>query len=416
MGTADAEKTALARGIGAVGVGRRGSRDLDDGLIRDLIQALIDPLEPAIQKGAFLGAVFAKGIAEPERALSAAFPPGVFDDPHRLAHALAPDAPADIQSICADLLKGGTLSSDQAAVVSRFLFGSDAGEGARGLIASALRVRYETPDELAALLSEMQRQVNNAPLPEKSGSSRDGQIVQIAEPFDGAENCYLLTPLIARHLEERGHSAVIVGSANPGPKAGVTVLDLAAELESSDPLENHAFGTVFRQSEYAPALERWVERRRLLGKRPFLSVLEKFMNPAGAKILIASAFHGPYLEKMSDLAVMAGFPASIIIRKGQEGTLAFSLSKPVEILCQVKDPARAPERHVIQVTPELVGVDFEEDGRLPNVTAPANAALIRSFALTGSSGLAKFDIRARYTLAGIESALTWVLQRIPPTS
>src|SRR5476649_952231 len=97
------------------------------------------------------------------------------------------------------------------------------------------------------------------------------------------------------------------------------------------------------------ALDRWVDLRHQIIKRPFLSTLERFINPLKADILIASAFHPPYGEKMMTVAERAGFKNIIIVRNGIEGTIAFPLLRGVKVLLSAKQKDGTFRRHEIAI-------------------------------------------------------------------
>src|SRR3989338_6896958 len=99
-------------------------------------------------------------------------------------------------------------------------------------------------------------------------------------------------------------------------------------------------------------MDRWVELRRQIIKRPFLATLERFVNPVSAQSIIASAFHPPYSEKMAFACEDAGFPGIIIIRNGMEGTLAFPLMREVNILCSVQQKDGTYVRGIIKFDPQ----------------------------------------------------------------
>lgn len=400
--------TPLERGIQAVGVGKQGSRNLDGPLINEIIAFLKQSPADPIQLGAFVGALLAKGPADEEKRLEACFAPGSFNDPRLLIPALCPDAPPEIQDICVELLRGELLSGGDADTFARFLFSDAPGEGARGIGASVLRVRYESPDELDALLKSMTARVPRWTVP------AGPPIVQIAEPFDGSENAWMVTPLIANALLARGFRVLQAVGRSSGPKFSVTGLSLAQALgipfsRNGEHLDASPYGAVVDQKDLSASLDRWVDRRHRLLKRPFLAAMEKFVNPAGADLLIASAFHGPYLEKMSDFAAKAGFKASIIVRKGLEGTIAFSLSKPVEVLAQGNGIGKTTKQ-LFSFEPSLVGAPIQEDGRMASVTSQENARLISQYAEEGGSGDERFDLRTRYTIAGILKALDFLIE------
>ena len=94
-----------------------------------------------------------------------------------------------------------------------------------------------------------------------------------------------------------------------------------------------------------------------------------------ADILIASAFHPPYGEKMLTIAERAGFNGIIIVRNGIEGTIAFPLLREVKLLLSVRQKDGSFQRHEM-VKKHASVVDAEE--RIESPRAPDNAELIEN--------------------------------------
>lgn len=402
--------TALTDAIRSVGVGKHGSWDLkEDQISRVLIELKNGPSE--LVRGAFFGSLIAKGPSSIEKSLESALEEGVFSRPDRLSAILCDGAPLEIVEICAELIGGGELSYDRALRLGRFLFSDEKGEGARGLAAAILRVRYETDAEYAGILDAIAETI----LPAFASVDRPRlPIVQLAEPFDGVERSYLLTPLIARFLNQRGYTPVSLTGRSGGPKMQMNLEDLARSLggvflspEKGFETSSPEWGYFLSQKDVSTALDAWVERRRLIVKRPFLATLERFVNPLAADLLIASAFHAPYAEKMAVIAEHAGFKAGIILRRGQEGTLSFSLNRPAEIVAFVRKP-EGTRRHAFSWNPEGHGYPLEEDGRIESPQASDNADLIRKFVGTPTEIDPRMRKRMEVTLLGIGFALDWI--------
>src|SRR3989338_5929937 len=219
--------SAIARGIKCVGIGKRGSKSLEPSLIEDILADLRSGKVPAIAQGAFFGALVIKGVSSDEMKLDEAFAPGTLGNPSRLAEALAGDAPDSVKTFCARLLQGDTLNVREAEDLGDFLFSDQTGEGARGMAASILRVRYETVDEYEGLLRSMHKTLEapfRIPIP------KGPAIVQLAEPFDGVDHSNMITPLIAQFIQRLNYRVVSHTGRNSGPKFGNNLLDLAKAL------------------------------------------------------------------------------------------------------------------------------------------------------------------------------------------
>ncbi|CAM9699831.1 unnamed protein product [Phaeothamnion confervicola] len=246
----------------------------------------------------------------------------------------------------------------------------------------------------------------------------------------------MLGPLVAWHLQAKwGLAAVSLCGPSSGPKVGPNLLDVARELgvvtapfahtsadiaDRADPLPE--FGWYVDQRDVSPPLAAWIERRRNIIKRPFFATSEKYMDPFKADIVVASAFHPSFTDKMVALAearpfslrfCAAGFPACIMIRRGMEGSLGFSLGNPVDLACAVRGRDGRYRREDISFGPADLGMPLQGDKLDRGVTAAASAAKCREFAARGASGDEEFDKRARVTVAGMDQALKWVLAHLP---
>jgi anthranilate phosphoribosyltransferase len=407
----------ISLGIKAVGIGRRGSKPLTPELVENILTALKADTVPAVAKGAFFGALVIKGITPEERELAEAFEPGTFDDLSKLTEALAGDAPDFVKVFCARLLSGKTLNTDEAEQLGDFLFTAQPGDGARGMVASILRVRYETADEYEGLWRSMQKTIE---APFQTPVPPGPPIIQLAEPFDGVDHSNLITPLTAQFIGRLNYRVVNLVGRNSGPKYGNNLLDLAKALRGRFLTDNGqlgdeppALGWYLNQQDLSEEIDRWVERRQQTIKRPFLSTLERFINPLDARIMIASAFHPPYGEKMLTVCERAGYPGGIIVRNGLEGTMAFSLMRPVKILCSARQKDGSYVRREITVNPEdYLDKPVKLEERLTEPSLEENVKLIEAYQKEGRTAYELFDARIKITRAGFKKAIGWVEDNI----
>ena len=406
----DIREDAIRRGIRTVGVGKKGSKSLSGPLAQEITEDLKAGKVTPASAGAFFAGLFYKGITPEEEVLEQIFPvPGVLKDPRLLVKALASDAPDFVQDICLRLLSDQTLDKNTAYRLGQFLLSDAPGDGARGLIASLLRVRYETDDEYEGLLTAINETIVpafRAPVP--SGDS----IIQMAEPFDGNDHSYMVTPLLGRYAQGLGYRVVHLTGRNSGPKSVYNLLDVAdalavpyargnADLGNLKP----EYGWFIRQKDLSPAVDRWVDIRRQTIKRPFLATLEKFLNPATASIVVTSAFHPPYGEKMRTVSERAGFAGVVVVRNGMEGGLGFPLLRSAKILLSARQKDGSYLRHEMDFD---AGVKIEVEEKRERLLASENARLIEQYARAGSSGDKHFDLRTRATCAGLHQALEWL--------
>lgn len=405
---------AINRGIKLVGIGKKGSKPLNSPLIKEIVADLkAGKIDPAA-KGAFFAGLILKGVTEEELELEEALSAGVL---HRTSHrelveSLSPEAPEFSKNISTRILEGHHLDKETAYRLGEFLFSQEPGDCIRGLVASALRVRYETPDEYEGLLTAVQETIEPAFCQE---TPTGDPIIQLAEPFDGVDHSYLITPLLAEFLQHKGYRVVSLVGRNSGPKEGNNLYDLAKALQgtfargSSDlGPPKPTFGWFVDQKDLSNALDRWVDIRRKIIKRPFLSTLEKFVNPFRAKIVITSAFHPPYTEKMITIAERAGFPAAIVVRNGLEGTLAFALKRAVKMMCSTREKEGYYNRIEAEFDPQKhLKIEVETEEKLEQPSLAENVRLIQEFQEKGKTTNQLFDQRVAVTIKGISQAIDY---------
>ena len=405
--------TPLGRGIKHIGIGKYGSKPLPPDLLAECRSALSDPSTHPLQRGAFLGALLAKGPTPDERTLEDVIGKGAFSHPTFFINKVCPELPVGLLPIATKLVRGHLLQVSEARQLGDYLFGEGNCESFRGMAASIMRVRHETNDEYQGLMEAAESTFSPGFGPI---SCADRPLVQLAEPFDGVENGYLITPILAKFFQQRGYGAVSLVGRSGGPKFTLNAHDLYMHLGCQFLQSNHEldtplepFGWVLDQKALSPALNRWVDRRRTIIKRPFLATLEKVLNPCHAQILVTSVFHITYQLKMAELALIAGFDAAIVLKRGLEGSLSPSTSRASGVLCAVRTPkGHLFYQHFDADLPAFAQFRTESETHHPHPQASDNARLVRQFLRTGHSDDADFDNRVRFAEALYSRGLDWI--------
>lgn len=403
----------LVKGIRLIGIGKHGSKDLPQPLLEELLRDLPTQSAEPIQKGAFFGALQTKGVTAPERVLENYLGQGTLSDPEKLYDSLCSDSPEAVKPIGVKLLKGETLTVEEARELGNFLFSGQPGESFRGMAVSILRIRYESKEEYQGLMQAVEATYAHGFTQKVTPPST---LVQLAEPFDGVEHSYMITPVLAQALQKEGYGVVSTVGRSSGPKRCLDAWQLYQALGAGFLQSNHDllqpcpdYGWVLDQQLLSPALDQWVDRRRSIIKRPFLATLEKVLNPTGAKLLITSVFHLTYMEKMVELGLMAGFEGVIVLKRGLEGTLAPSLSRATGILCAARLPDRSVAFHRIEAdTDAWIEYRVEKDEIVESPEAPENARLVSQFIGEGATGNADFDQRCRLAIDLYTQGVRWV--------
>ena len=417
-----AADTPLGRGIRLIGIGKYGSKPLPPDLLEECRSALLSGQANPLQVGAFIGALLTKGPTEAEQTLETCFGRDAFSLPAFLVNKLCPELPTNFLPIATKLLRGHHLQISEARQLGDYLF-NEHGPGAdcdtfRGLAVSIMRVRHESNDEYQGLYQAAMDTLT--PGFRQAPPAVEQPIVQLAEPFDGVEHSYLITPLLAHFFQQRGHQTLSMVGRSPGPKQTLNAHDLYLHLgcsflqsghELTEPLS--PYGWVLDQKALSPALDRWVDRRRVLLKRPFLATLEKVLNPARAQILVTSVFHITYQMKMAELALMAGFDGAIVLKRGMEGSLAPATSRATGVLCAVRTATNHLSfQHFDADRPDFARFRTDADTDVVGPQAADNVRLVRQFVAGGQTPNADFDNRVHFAHALYGRGLDWVGEQI----
>lgn len=448
----------LRAGIKAVAVGVKGSIPIPDDLVPSLLSAIKDldgdereEAAPArMRMASFLGTLFVKhevnkadetvlqAVAEARPQLKGVGRERGGCYSGQLLSLASSKGSDELRRLAGMLLDGKKLSKEEATSLGRALFDDSEPAPLRSLAAYVLRVRYETLDEWYGLLQAQEETIDRIafnPLAMEAAGTERKMIVQLAEPFDGVNRSDLVTPLLARHLQKKWNICVVsqVGRSS-GPKYGPNLRGLAQTLakkcgEDRAPFAQSAadvaasaaeggivpdFGWYIDQETAAPALGRWINLRRTIIKRPFLATTEKYINPCAASVLIASAFHPSFTDKMFAMAEEAtDYRAVIITRRGLEGTLAFGLGKAAQVTCGVRGHDLGPfERYDFAYGPEELGYSTEMDKPLADISEDAIAEKCIKWAESGSSGDTRFDRHVALSIGGYDKAIGWVMARL----
>lgn len=400
---------AVKEGVKLIGIGKHGSKKLPEDLIKNITAELLEGDVPPILSGALFGAILMKEIEPYYFELEKYSGNGSLIEPAILLGECCSDVSGDLVYLGVKLLKKETLTEKEAEILGDFLYHTEGSDFFRGMAVSILRIRYESDEEYKGLYVSLLKQINTDFLNPETQSG----LVQLAEPFDGVEHSYMITPLIASFLEKEDYKAVAIGGRTSGPKYTLNAYDVYKELgipslKGSEINFDSSYGFFLDQKDFCPVLENWVERRRIIMKRPYLATLEKVLNPLKAEILLTSVFHITYMEKMADLGFMSGFKAVMVMKRGLEGSLAPAISKSGGLYCAIKKGEEILSVFFPSDGPEMEEYRAEIDEEVEGLTARKNAELILSFTKNANTGNSDFDKRVNLSFALLRKGLEWI--------
>lgn len=194
------------------------------------------------------------------------------------------------------------LTREQSREAMAVILDGEASEAQIGAYFQAMRIKGETPEELAGMI-EAVRACCNALEP----NGRAGRI-EIGLPYDGRLRAFHVLPFAAQLVARTGLEIFLHGEAGVGPKFGVNAIEVLEALgiepapsviEATRAIRDGGLGFCTQQC-YSPALARLRRLRDEVILRGPLATVEKMLNLSGAAALIAGNFHTPYAETMAD--------------------------------------------------------------------------------------------------------------------
>jgi anthranilate phosphoribosyltransferase len=181
-----------------------------------------------------------------------------------------------------------------------------------GAFCVAMRIKGETPEEMAGFLDAVQARLARVP-----GSDTP---VVVLPSYNGARKLPVLTPLLAVLLAKRGLPVLVHGTPTEDSRVPSAAVLAELGIGPSLPTERIAPGSVrFIDTEALhPGLKRLLDVRRAIGLRNSAHALVKLMNPvAGPALVVASFTHPEYAESMAATLRLTGTTAMLL--RGTEG-------------------------------------------------------------------------------------------------
>ena len=232
----------------------------------------------------------------------------------------------------------------------------------------AMRIKGETPDEMAGFLDATHARLHRLP---------DNDHTTVVLPsYNGARKLPVLSPLLALLLARRGVPVLVHGTATEDKRVFASAVFAGLGVLPATRVSALAAGEVaFVPTEVlSPGLKRLLDVRRVVGLRNPAHSLVKLMNPcAGKAFIVGSYTHPEYASSMAATWALTGAHAMLL--RGTEGE-------------SVADARRTPRMEIFR-DGERTEVQPQQDGplvqlpSLPTVDAAHTAAYI-SAVLNGS--------------------------------
>ncbi len=204
------------------------------------------------------------------------------------------------------------LNREQAADMFGQLLDGSASDLEVGAFCLAMRIKGETPQEMAGFLDATQTQLHAIPTL--------GCPTVVLPSYNGARKLPVLTPLLALLLARHGLAVVVHGSASDDSRISTQNVLQSLDIHAQSTITNIASGEV----QFMPTillhagLARLLAVRRVVGLRNSAHSLVKLLNPCdGPALIVGSYTHPEYAQSMTE--TLKEVHATALLLRGTEG-------------------------------------------------------------------------------------------------
>jgi len=188
----------------------------------------------------------------------------------------------------------------------------------------AMRIKGETPDEMAGFLDATNARLDRFP-------AADRPLI-VLPSYNGARKLPVLTPLLALLLAREGLPVLVHGSATESSRVLASNVLAALGVPALETVSPIAAGQVaFAPTELLnPALKRLLDVRRVVGLRnPGHSVVKLMQPTDGPSVVVCSYTHPAYAESMAATFELLGMTA--LLSRGLEGEVVSDPRRTAQI-------------------------------------------------------------------------------------
>ena len=183
-----------------------------------------------------------------------------------------------------------------------------------GAFCLAMRIKGETPEEMAGFLDATHQRLDHLP-------QHDSSVPTVVLPsYNGARKLPVLTPLLALLLARGGVAVLVHGTPTESSRVFASEVLLALDIPAQTAIKSIAPGEVsfVPTGLLCPALKRLLDVRRAVGLRNPAHSLVKIMNPCVGKSLVVSSYtHPEYAVSMAQTFELV--KANALLLRGTEG-------------------------------------------------------------------------------------------------
>jgi anthranilate phosphoribosyltransferase len=210
------------------------------------------------------------------------------------------------------LVEGHDLSAEEAHIAMMQVMSGDASQAQIAAFIVALRVKGETPDEIAGCARAMRAHAtparpSRADLVDTCGTGGDGM-----NTFNISTSAALVAAAAGATVAKHGNRAMSsrTGSADVLEALGVRI-DLRPE-DVAACIDEVGFGFLFSQAHH-PAMRHVAPVRRELGIRSVFNLLGPLTNPAGALRQVVGVYARTLVEPIAEVLAKLGTEHAMVV-------------------------------------------------------------------------------------------------------
>lgn len=275
-----------------------------------------------------------------------------------------------IQQAIAQVLDRHSLSAEEMSAVMRTIMTGGATDAQIGGFLVAMRMKGETPEELAAAARVMREmatgvQVSGDHVIDTCGTGGDS-----AGLFNISTASALVAAAAGAKVAKHGNRSVSSksGSADVLEAAGVK-LDLSSE-QVARCIEKVGVGFLFAPGHHA-AMRHAIGPRRELASRTLFNLLGPLTNPAGVRRQLIGVFSADWLEPVAEVLKLLGSDHVLVVHS-DDGLDEISIAAPSRV-AELKDH----EIESYRIAPEDFGLQRGDLTEIKVGDAGASLDLIR---------------------------------------
>ncbi len=299
-----------------------------------------------------------------------------------------------MKEIIEKLINGLNLAPDEAESAMQTIMSGKATDAQIAAFLVALRIKGETPEEIAAL-AQVMRRFATAIRPEVSGTLVDtcGTGGDAAGTFNISTASMFVVAGAGIPIAKHGNRSVSSksGSADVLESLGVNIAMAPEKVQEC--IEKTGIGFMFAPGFHS-AMKHVMPARRELGIRTVFNILGPLTNPANAKGQVVGVYNAALTEKIAEVMNILGVERAFVVH-GEPGMDEISNVGKTKISELSKGKIKT-----YMITPEDFGVKRARMADLAGADAKENAKIITDI-LAGKDKGPKRDIVLLNAAAGI---------------